>query len=336
MALIKCPECGADISDKALQCPKCGYNFNSAQITSAPNAQSSERQRNRWFKWVRFAIPIGLVAIILGSEVKQGSIGGGEYMAIIIYMLGIFFLCWLYNYLKKQSPSLAQNQFNVAPTASELTNWRAETPRKAFSGSVRASTTITAILVIILSGLILFLAYELQPDITEKVREFTDVTDVFAPTKIGVCVMIAVNLIAMIIAIVNRNNNSNAVATGIIGTLMAGGITMLMQINMEQSFSQGAAIFHKFSGGIDESGKISAILIAFAGIVIIIYMIIAASIAVVRRRHVVRLMAYPAADKQAMQQYCSNRTTMIFIWILLIISTATALGTFIYILIDKY
>ena len=25
MALIKCPECGIDVSDKADKCPKCGY-----------------------------------------------------------------------------------------------------------------------------------------------------------------------------------------------------------------------------------------------------------------------------------------------------------------------
>lgn len=27
MALIKCPECGKEISDKALSCPNCGYSF---------------------------------------------------------------------------------------------------------------------------------------------------------------------------------------------------------------------------------------------------------------------------------------------------------------------
>ena len=28
MALIKCPECGKEISDKAKSCPKCGYPIN--------------------------------------------------------------------------------------------------------------------------------------------------------------------------------------------------------------------------------------------------------------------------------------------------------------------
>lgn len=28
MALIKCPECGTDVSDKAEKCPKCAYPIN--------------------------------------------------------------------------------------------------------------------------------------------------------------------------------------------------------------------------------------------------------------------------------------------------------------------
>ena len=27
MALIKCPECNNDVSDKTEKCPKCGYEF---------------------------------------------------------------------------------------------------------------------------------------------------------------------------------------------------------------------------------------------------------------------------------------------------------------------
>ena len=35
MALIKCPECGAEISDKATVCPKCGNLTNVDSITVA-------------------------------------------------------------------------------------------------------------------------------------------------------------------------------------------------------------------------------------------------------------------------------------------------------------
>ncbi len=32
MALIKCPECGNQISDKAESCPKCGYELNKKKL----------------------------------------------------------------------------------------------------------------------------------------------------------------------------------------------------------------------------------------------------------------------------------------------------------------
>ncbi len=36
MALIKCPECGNEISDKALKCPKCGYENKKVKKSKAP------------------------------------------------------------------------------------------------------------------------------------------------------------------------------------------------------------------------------------------------------------------------------------------------------------
>ena len=43
MALIKCPECGKDISDKAFTCPGCGYPMktNDATITFDPSSWKS-------------------------------------------------------------------------------------------------------------------------------------------------------------------------------------------------------------------------------------------------------------------------------------------------------
>lgn len=44
MALMKCPECGKEISDKAMLCPNCGYpiaqckNLTKEEYTSKENA----------------------------------------------------------------------------------------------------------------------------------------------------------------------------------------------------------------------------------------------------------------------------------------------------------
>jgi hypothetical protein len=40
MALIKCPECGKDVSTRAAACPNCGYPISTAQ--QEPSAQSSD------------------------------------------------------------------------------------------------------------------------------------------------------------------------------------------------------------------------------------------------------------------------------------------------------
>jgi len=50
MALIKCPECGRDVSESAVSCPNCGHpigqvNKNIIQIDSAPKKRKKYRVR---------------------------------------------------------------------------------------------------------------------------------------------------------------------------------------------------------------------------------------------------------------------------------------------------
>ena len=42
MALIKCPECGKEISDQAANCPNCGFPVNKSDSQSVPTTQSHE------------------------------------------------------------------------------------------------------------------------------------------------------------------------------------------------------------------------------------------------------------------------------------------------------
>lgn len=42
MAMIKCPECGKEISDKANSCPNCGYTF-------IKNINESKRKQRKMF-----------------------------------------------------------------------------------------------------------------------------------------------------------------------------------------------------------------------------------------------------------------------------------------------
>ena len=53
MALIKCPECGREISDRALSCPNCGYPISqdllewAMDFETSPSAQASEPKKEQ-------------------------------------------------------------------------------------------------------------------------------------------------------------------------------------------------------------------------------------------------------------------------------------------------
>ena len=68
MALINCPECGKEISDKASSCPSCGYpigtNTTTKESVSAVTATSKKQGFN--IKKLLLIILVAVVAIIIG------------------------------------------------------------------------------------------------------------------------------------------------------------------------------------------------------------------------------------------------------------------------------
>ena len=44
MALIKCPECSNEVSDKAASCPKCGYPIQAAFSSQLPDLEPAVRE----------------------------------------------------------------------------------------------------------------------------------------------------------------------------------------------------------------------------------------------------------------------------------------------------
>lgn len=67
MALIKCPECGRQISDKANICPNCGHPI--AYENVKDNLNSIIKQK--WVKIVGIIIAIFIVLRIIGSIINQ-------------------------------------------------------------------------------------------------------------------------------------------------------------------------------------------------------------------------------------------------------------------------
>lgn len=85
MALIKCPECGKDISDKAKSCPNCGYEINTVRYgeeigtgikTSIKglNTTASPKKREICIKLIIIPLILFLVFFSFGILIKSDGI----------------------------------------------------------------------------------------------------------------------------------------------------------------------------------------------------------------------------------------------------------------------
>lgn len=73
MSLIKCLECGENISDQALSCPHCGIVISQKDSSSAIkepnkvdlNVEKFEITSKRWKKYLAYAIPLLVIGLPL-------------------------------------------------------------------------------------------------------------------------------------------------------------------------------------------------------------------------------------------------------------------------------
>lgn len=77
MALIKCPECGNQISDKAESCPKCGYELNKKETpTTSDNKVASSFMNKGNIKYILIILAI-IVAGFLFFNQNNNNTGTG-------------------------------------------------------------------------------------------------------------------------------------------------------------------------------------------------------------------------------------------------------------------
>lgn len=57
MALINCPECSGQVSDKAKVCPHCGYELVALpkKKTLAPTQFKANRKKSGWLSFISFS-----------------------------------------------------------------------------------------------------------------------------------------------------------------------------------------------------------------------------------------------------------------------------------------
>ena len=80
MALIKCPECGRDVSDKSSKCPQCGFPIresmgaNDEKQEALPTEEISVQQPDEPNKKKKSLIAIGVLAVIFVGIVIAGTL----------------------------------------------------------------------------------------------------------------------------------------------------------------------------------------------------------------------------------------------------------------------
>lgn len=87
VALIKCPECGREVSDKAISCPNCGYPITqdplewAMDFETSPSAQAREPKKEQ---------PVSEAAIPSGGRNYKTAVKKKDYRsAVIIVVLAV-------------------------------------------------------------------------------------------------------------------------------------------------------------------------------------------------------------------------------------------------------
>ena len=104
MALIKCPECGNQVSDRAESCPKCAYPLAGGGSTQAHGGKiQTIEQTSKKYKLQQLLatlLTIGSVIVIIsafsGNEPSSGGAAFGVFGLLVglIWFIVARFLAW--------------------------------------------------------------------------------------------------------------------------------------------------------------------------------------------------------------------------------------------------
>lgn len=105
MALINCPECGRQVSDKAVSCPGCGYAVAAATVSSgdtqgvstSKKVQTVELTAKRYKLQQLLAallIAIGVVIVIGSPPESKSAVPGLMIFAGLVWFIVARILIW--------------------------------------------------------------------------------------------------------------------------------------------------------------------------------------------------------------------------------------------------
>ena len=105
MALINCPHCGKEISDKAISCIHCGVSLIEEEKPITPQPMLDTTMENEtpppnylWFSIINIftSLIVGICLCILSATVKKmwadGNVKNAKRMSNLVLILNIIFL----------------------------------------------------------------------------------------------------------------------------------------------------------------------------------------------------------------------------------------------------
>ena len=101
MALVKCPECGTEVSDKAAACPKCAYPIANPHQSPSPIKVQTIEQTSKQIKLQillsTLILLIGVVMFVFGAGTNEsGPAGFGGLLAVVglVWLIITYFRRW--------------------------------------------------------------------------------------------------------------------------------------------------------------------------------------------------------------------------------------------------
>jgi len=96
MALINCPECGTQVSDKAEKCPKCAYPFqgkasNQNEGMKVSEVQLTKKKHKRRFIWAAIMASIGIIFILIGTGNSGEKASSSLIIGLILLVIAIIY-----------------------------------------------------------------------------------------------------------------------------------------------------------------------------------------------------------------------------------------------------
>lgn len=90
MALISCPECKKEISDKASSCPSCGAPISNKNTNSAGSSHTSVTRTGAKWEGIGFLLIVGgmIYGMATGPENHSGGVAVG--IGFILFLIGRF------------------------------------------------------------------------------------------------------------------------------------------------------------------------------------------------------------------------------------------------------